>query len=311
MDADGKPKSDVEQNIVGIYDKYSNDARISAIAYVQPYDDIKVTYDGKQIAIQSSGNVSVFNSLLTGPMPNNDERSVLVPNSLVKKMGLSNEEAVGKTITFQAVVKGKSETIEVPISGVIDSNAVTVYEGQKMEYDIEDSFFFSKAALEEMGKSTGISPDSLSFFMRASSPYSLIEVRDELNAEGIVPLGRFELVEDLVKLSDQTGTQSAAASTVLIVLSPVIVIAVFIIAEILRRKDIAIYKAIGFQMKDLVILNAIQLLPALILSLIIAMVMFSGNAYLALVPYVLAVIVMSLVAVNVQIAKQFKVGKQL
>lgn len=41
------------------------------------------------------------------------------------------------------------------------------------------------------------------------------------------------------------------------------------------------------------------------------MVMFSGNAYLALVPYVLAVIVMSLVAVNVQIAKQFKVGKQL
>lgn len=311
MDADGKPKSDVEQNIVGIYDKYSNDARISAIAYVQPYDDIKVTYDGKQIAIQSSGNVSVFNSLLTGPMPNNDERSVLVPNSLVKKMGLSNEEAVGKTITFQAVVKGKSETIEVPISGVIDSNAVTVYEGQKMEYDIEDSFFFSKAALEEMGKSTGISPDSLSFFMRASSPYSLIKVRDELNAEGIVPLGRFELVEDLVKLSDQTGTQSAAASTVLIVLSPVIVIAVFIIAEILRRKDIAIYKAIGFQMKDLVILNAIQLLPALILSLIIAMVMFSGNAYLALVPYVLAVIVMSLVAVNVQIAKQFKVGKQL
>lgn len=159
MDADGKPKSDVEQNIVGIYDKYSNDARISAIAYVQPYDDIKVTYDGKQIAIQSSGNVSVFNSLLTGPMPNNDERSVLVPNSLVKKMGLSNEEAVGKTITFQAVVKGKSETIKVPISGVIDSNAVTVYEGQKMEYDIEDSFFFSKAALEEMGKSTGISPD--------------------------------------------------------------------------------------------------------------------------------------------------------
>ena len=148
--------------------------------------------------------------------------------------------------------------------------------------------------------------------MRASSPYSLIEVRDELNAKGIVPLGRFELVEDLVKLSDQTGTQSAAAaSTVLIVLSPVIVIAVFIIAEILRRKDIAIYKAIGFQMKDLVILNAIQLLPALILSLIIAMVMFSGNAYLALVPYVLAVIVMSLVAVNVQIAKQFKVGKQL
>lgn len=249
MDADGKPKSDVEQNIVGIYDKYSNDARISAIAYVQPYDDIKVTYDGKQIAIQSSGNVSVFNSLLTGPMPNNDERSVLVPNSLVKKMGLSNEEAVGKTITFQAVVKGKSETIKVPISGVIDSNAVTVYEGQKMEYDIEDSFFFSKAALEEMGKSTGISPDSLSFFMRASSPYSLIEVRDELNAKGIVPLGRFELVEDLVKLSDQTGTQSAAASTVLIVLSPVIVIAVFIIAEILRRKDIAIYKAIGFQIR--------------------------------------------------------------
>lgn len=159
LDADGKPKSDVEQNIVGIYVKYSNDARISAIAYVQPYDDIKVTYDGKQIAIQSSGNVSVFNSLLTGPMPNNDERSVLVPNSLVKKMGLSNEEAVGKTITFQAVVKGKSETIEIPISGVIDSNAVTVYEGQKMEYDIEDSFFFSKAALEEMGKSTGISPD--------------------------------------------------------------------------------------------------------------------------------------------------------
>lgn len=86
--------------------------------------------------------------------------------------------------------------------------------------------------------------------MRASSPYSLIEVRDELNAKGIVPLGRFELVEDLVKLSDQTGTQSAAAaSTVLIVLSPVIVIAVFIIAEILRRKDIAIYKAIGFQIR--------------------------------------------------------------
>ena len=52
----------------------------------------------------------------------------------------------------------------------------------------------------------------MNFIIRAKTPADMIAIKDELNEQGIVPLGRFELVEDIVRLNKQTTEQTGSAS---------------------------------------------------------------------------------------------------
>ena len=68
MDASGtdgkennKPSGNVNQDISGLYDLYAKDDRVSFIAYLQAFNDIKITVDGKEHQIKSSGSAPTIN----------------------------------------------------------------------------------------------------------------------------------------------------------------------------------------------------------------------------------------------------------
>ena len=83
----------------------------------------------------------------------------------------------------------------------------------------------------------------------------MISIKDELNANGIVPIGQFELVEDMVDLQGQTAEQSTSASVVIGILSFVIVAAIFLITGFLRKKEYAVYKISGYKTSQLALLR--------------------------------------------------------
>lgn len=250
-----EPNANVDQNIKGLYDKYLKDERVTHIAFSQAFNDINITVDGKDYAVKSSGSVPTVNEFTAGNMPMGSGNEVVVPNSFVKSLGLSDKEAIGKKISFKGAMYNweSGEPVLMPVSteativGVIDTLAkYDVGDGTVGEYSVDDSFFFSKTALMAMRGQAKVDPDGASFTIRTKSPADLIAIKDELNALGIVPLGRFELVEDLVRLSTQTSEQSGVAVTVIGILSIVVIIAVSLITALMRKREFAIFKVSGY-----------------------------------------------------------------
>lgn len=275
------PNVDVDQNVNGIYEKYQNDDRIEFITYVEPFGNISIEDSGKKYSIQSSGNVPVINHIIAGRMGTGSGNEIVVPESLVKNMGLSAEEALGKEITFHGEVTEwqgdtpsfKPVSVKAEIVGVIDSTMITNYEGQKYEYPIEDSFFFSKSALTELlGQSTK-DTKNLNVLMRVKTPADFIAIKDELNKEGMVPTGYFEIIEDLVRLNSQSSEQSSAANIFIVVLVLVMVSAISLITGMLRKKEYAIFKVSGFSGGNLRTLNLFEVFLQMIVSFIIAMIL--------------------------------------
>jgi ABC-type lipoprotein export system ATPase subunit len=249
-----EPNIDVNQNLDGLFEKYSGDPRTSHILFAQAIDDISVIVDNKEYSIESTGNMPVMNKLAAGTMPMGSGNEVAVPESFVKMLGITNEQAIGKELTLHGKVNNwesgelelASVEVKAKISGVINTNMAVEFEGVVSEYPINDSFFFSPAALKEMRENAGMKAQPGSFYIRAKTPADMISLKDELNANGIVPLGRFELVEDMVRLGQQTMQQSGSATLVIGLLSILVVLAVALIGAVLRKREYAICKVSGF-----------------------------------------------------------------
>ena len=262
-----KPKADVNQNISGLYDKYNNDERIQFITYIQPFDNIKISIDNKNYSIKSSGNTPVINKLVAGRMANGTENEVVVPKSFVKKMGISPEEALGKKIDFNGdVTKWTGNNLEykptktkAKIVGVMDTTIFSEYDGKIYDFEIEDSFLFSKLALKNMLEQADINIDNLNFLIRAKTPADTISIKEELNKKGIVPLGQFELIEDIVKLNETSTKQSSSGNTVITILTIVMTAAITIVTTIMRKKEYAIFKITGYSNFHLRKINAFEI----------------------------------------------------
>ncbi len=275
------PNVDVDQNVNGVYEKYQNDDRIEFITYVEPFDNISIDDSGKTYSIQSSNNVPVINKIIAGRMGTGSGNEIVVPESLVKNMGITAEEALGKEITFHGeVTEWQGETpsfkpvsVNAEIVGVIDSTMITNYEGQKYEYSIDDSFFFSKSALTELLGQTEKDTQNLNVLMRVKTPEDLIAIKDELNKEGLVPTGYFEIIEDLVRLNSQSSEQSSSANIFIIALVLVMVSAISLITSMLRKKEYAIFKVSGFSNGNLRKLNLFEAFLQMVFSCTIAMIL--------------------------------------
>lgn len=276
--ADGKdsdkPNGDVTQDISGLFDKYANDKRVDFISYMVPFNNIKIVLNGKEYQINNSGNTPVINKLVAGNMPSGNEHEVVVPNSFVDALGLSPNEAIGKEITFSGDIVDwssgspvyKNTFTKAKIVGVMDTTVRYDYEGKMMEFTVDDSFLFNKAALVELHEKVGKPTDKMNVLIRAKTPEGMIAIKDELNKNGIVPIGRFELVEDIVRLNNQTAEQSGTASIVIGLLSMVIVLATSMMTAMLRRREYAIYKVTGFCAKDLTLMTGAESLITVIAS---------------------------------------------
>lgn len=269
---DGKendePDANVTQDIDGLYEKYLSDDRVSHIVFTQAYNDIQVIVDGREIKIDTSNSVPVINRLTAGVMPMGSDNEVVVPQSFVKKLGLSDKEALGKTVTFQGAIYNwdsgepvsKPVTSQCKIVGVMDTTVKYDAGEELMEYSVEDSFFFSKSATDEMRAQAEVKNGEVNFSIRAKTPADMIAIKDELNADGIVPLGRFELVEDMVRLNQQTNQQSGAAIIVIGVMSVIIILAVAFITAFIRKREYAIYKVSGYSGRHLALLSFAEVL---------------------------------------------------
>lgn len=157
----------------------------------------------------------------------------------------------------------------VTIVGVVDTTVKYDYEGQVMEYSVDDSFFFSKSALEDMRTQADVENSTSNFVIRAKSPADMISIKDELNADGIVPLGRFELVEDMVRLNQQSTEQSGSAMLVICILSVIVAITTAMITSLLRKREYAIYKVSGYTGSHLMLITIAEFFIASACSIIL------------------------------------------
>ncbi|HDR7367102.1 ATP-binding cassette domain-containing protein [Bacillus toyonensis] len=278
---DEKPNADVKQDISKAYEQFVNDKRVEfAVPLPSTFNNIHINVDGKEYKVESTGSAPYINKLLAGNMPMGNSNEIVVPESFVKKLGIDNEQAIGKKITFNSAMYNldsgepvlKNVSIQATIVGVIDTKAVYEYEGQTMKNSIDDAFFFSKTALDEMGKQAEIRTKQMNFLMRAKTPADMISIKDELNAKGIVPMGDFERVEDMVKLNTQTTEQSGSASLIINLLSVVIVIVISLVTGVMRKREYAIYKISGYNNKHLSLLTFTEIIITMATAILFLLV---------------------------------------
>ncbi|MGE7770154.1 ATP-binding cassette domain-containing protein [Viridibacillus arvi] len=275
-----KPNADVSQDIDGLYDQYVSDERVDFTAFLQAFDNIEITVSGNEYPIQGTGQAPSINKLLAGKMPTGKDNEVVVPESFVKSMGISNEQAIGKEIDFSSGIYNwdtgepviKEASITVTIVGVADNTIYSEYEGKMTEFTVDDSFFFSKTALDDLRRQAGIENDAMNFLIRAKAPADMIAIKDELNEKGIVPLGQFELVEDIVRLNEQTTEQSGSASMFIGILAVVMVIAISLITGFMRKREYAIYKVSGFNTAHFSLLNLTEKLTEFMTAILLMLV---------------------------------------
>lgn len=273
-DDDQGPSADVNQDVSSLYKRYKEDERVQFVAYSVAFNDIKIKVDGEEHTVQSSGNAPVINKVLAGRMANGKENEVVVPVSFVEKLGLSNEEALGKEIDFSATVttwKGdepifKPTQAKAKIVGVIGTTIVTGTGPDIFTYEIEDSFFFSESALTKLLSVSDKKVSESNFILRATTPQTLIELRDEMTSEGIVPLGNFEVVEDVVNLSEETDEQKSNVQGIMLIVVTVMIVAIYLISSLLRRKEYAIYKLNGYDRVNLTLLNTVETVLEIVLA---------------------------------------------
>ncbi|WP_343342913.1 ABC transporter ATP-binding protein/permease [Terrisporobacter petrolearius] len=280
-----EPKADVNQDINGLYDKYINDNRVEYLLLNRTFDNINIGIDGAKYSINNSGTAPAIKEIILGNTPKN-KGEVLVPQSFVKSMGISNEDVIGKEIDFKAGIYNwdsgqpelKNINIKAKIVGVSDSTLKSDFEGKSYEFELEDSFFFDKETLDEVNKQAGVS-NNHDFVIRAKDPKSLIEIKNEISAKGIVPIGEFELVEDIVKLNSQTSNLSKSSTIIISTLSIIGVMSISLITSFIRRSEYAIYKVCGYSKSQLslvlfaesIILSVISAVLVVALSPVISM----------------------------------------
>lgn len=276
-----KPNGDVNQDLSGLYEKYQNDPRVEFIVPMQAFENIKISLDGKNYTIQSTGSTPVLKKLLAGKVPDESQTQVVVPLQFVKDTGLSPESAIGKKIDFSATIfqwvgntpVEKPIKLQATICGVADNSIVSDFEGKPYTFSIDDSFFFNRSTIQEIRKQAGIESETMNFILRAKTPQDLISLKDELNKNGIVPIGRFELIEDIVKLDAQTSQQSGFASIMISILAIILVCAISAISALLRKREYAIYKVSGYHNGHLAKISITETLFTIIASSILFLIL--------------------------------------
>lgn len=278
--ADSGPSGNVEQNLSGLYEKYQQDERVEFIVSAQTFENIKVTVDGETHTVENTGNAPVLTKLLSGDVPAGKEFQAVVPLKFAESIGLTPKTALGKQIDFSATIFQwvNDQPIEKPVNiraticGVADNTVVYDYEGKPYSFTVDDSFFFNLSAIEEVRKQAGIEEESANFTIRAKTPADLISLKDELNKSGIVPLGRFELVEDMVRLNQQTSEQSGSAGAVIGILAILLAVIVFVMTSVLRKREYAIYKVSGYGNGHLIKIAATETLLSSLAAVLLMLI---------------------------------------
>lgn len=264
----------VNQDISGLLEQYQDDSRVAAIIMDAPMDDMVVTLNGKDFIIESTHQAPVFNKMAAGKIADNSKHEIVLPQILVEKMGCTNEEILGKELSFIAAVYNwdSGEPVAMPISfsavvsGVADTSYGVEFEGQVMEFEHEDSLFPSLAIMEDIYKQAERKDPSFSFIIRPDSPEHYLEIYDELMAKGVVPLGQVELIRDLVGLKGAALAQTGISYTLIAVLSVLAALSVCLVCSLMRKKEYAVYQLSGYTKAGIATLTMVEYAGMFLLS---------------------------------------------
>lgn len=256
----------VEQDISGLLEEYQNDNRIEAIIMDAPMEDMVVTVDGKDFIIEESGQSPNFNQIIAGRIADNSKNEIVLPKILVKKMGYTNEEILGKELSFVGSVynwdSGKPVAMPISftakVSGIADTSYGIEFDGKVEQFEHEDSLFPSLAIMKDIYAQAEKENPSFSFTIRADSPEHFLELYDELMAKGIVPLGQAELIRDIMGLKGTALVQTGLSSALIVILSVLAALSVCLVCGFMRRKEYAVYRLCGYTKNSIVLLTLVE-----------------------------------------------------
>lgn len=256
----------VEQDISGLLEEYQNDDRIEAIIMDAPMEDMVVTVDGKDFIIEESGQSPNFNQIIAGRIADNSKNEIVLPKILVKKMGYTNEEILGKELSFVGSVynwdSGKPVAMPISftakVSGIADTSYGIEFDGKVEQFEHEDSLFPSLAIMKDIYAQAEKENPSFSFTIRADSPEHFLELYDELMAKGIVPLGQAELIRDIMGLKGTALVQTGLSSALIVILSVLAALSVCLVCGFMRRKEYAVYRLCGYTKNSIVLLTLVE-----------------------------------------------------
>lgn len=269
----------VNQDISGLLQKYQDDSRVEAIIMDAAMNDMVITVDGKDFIIEASGQAPNFNQMTAGKIADNSKREIVLPQVLVEKMGYSNEEILGKEVSFIGSVYNwdSGEPVSMPISftavvsGVADTSYGVEIEDEIMTFAHEDSLLPSLAIMEDIYAQADIKDPSYNFMIRPDSPEHFLKIYDELMAKGIVPLGQVELIRDIVGLKGTAMVQTGISYAVIAVLSVLAVLSVCFVCSFMRKKEYAVYRLSGYTRKGIILLTLAEYTGLFLFAAILTM----------------------------------------
>ena len=270
----------VEQDISGLLEEYQNDDRIEAIIMDAPMEDMVVTVDGKDFIIEESGQSLNFNQIIAGRIADNSKNEIVLPKILVKKMGYTNEEILGKELSFVGSVynwdSGKPVAMPISftakVSGIADTSYGIEFDGKVEQFEHEDSLFPSLAIMKDIYAQAEKENPSFSFTIRADSPEHFLELYDELMAKGIVPLGQAELIRDIMGLKGTALVQTGLSSALIVILSVLAALSVCLVCGFMRRKEYAVYRLCGYTKNSIVLLTLVEYTGMFLLTGLFSMI---------------------------------------
>ncbi len=267
-----KPNIDIEQDVSKVLDKYKNDERIEHIIPALNINNMKVSIDGvvNNYQVETSNTVASIDKVEAGRLPNLDGREVAVTKLFLEKNKLKPEEVIGKKISIEGEgydwSTGQPQSIkqtvkDLTIVGVVDSTIrYDSPDGKPYEFELEDAFIYGLDVVKELNKQKNSSDTNISCTIRVKKVEDIMNVVEELNAEGITPFGEFESVKDILKINNTSGEQTSSMAGILAVIAVVVTLVVTIINGYLRKGEYAILKINGYSKNSLLNLSMMEYL---------------------------------------------------
>ncbi|MBB6714513.1 ABC transporter ATP-binding protein [Clostridium gasigenes] len=275
---------DIKQDVSSLIDKYMNDPRIEHFIVGQPVGEMNISIDGikNNYKVENSNNYPSMEKLVYGAMPKQNKREVALPKLLIENLKLKPEDVVGKKISIKGSeydwasgqpVQKKVVIDNLTIVGIIDSTLkYDDANGGYSSFEAEDSFIYSMEVVKEVKKQLNSSTTNLTFDMRVKEVKDIMPIVEELNKAGITPMGQFESVKDILKISNTTSEQSSSIAGIIAIVAIVVTLVVALINAYLRKSEYAILKINGYSNKGLFELSIVEYLLTSLLSIIIFIV---------------------------------------
>lgn len=141
--------------------------------------------------------------------------------------------------------------------------------GEKISQEFEDSFVYSVDILREIKEKSNNKEDGVSFSIRVKEVKDIMPVVEELNKEGLIPIGEFESVKDILKISDISKEGAKSITIIIAVLGVAITFVITIITANLRKYEFAVLKINGYTKASLFTLNIAEGILISLVSIIL------------------------------------------